>query len=119
MSARSDPHDDKTSSALEARRIYLSCSPEDLIAVEMVAWREGFDAAGEDDALATLDIQQIERRAEQTCDDTLERYVPMNVEQYRDVFVRGWCGGYCSRVGESSASWSGPMWERARARRGQ
>jgi hypothetical protein len=77
--------------------IYLSCCPEDLIAVEMDAWACGFREAGRVETSPEPDsIRHIERAAEQVCDQALRIYVPLDLDRFRDVFTRAWCAGYCT-----------------------
>ncbi len=76
--------------------IYLSCSAEDLILVEMEAWDRGFKQATADSIVALEDIAAIEQTAEQVCDQSLQVYVPMDLYRFRDVFIRAWCAGYCT-----------------------
>jgi hypothetical protein len=86
----------------EGNRVYLSCCTEDLIAVEMEAWRCGYQAA-EADAPATLQrVAAMAEAGEYACNQALLLYVPLDVDRFADVFVRAWCGGYCTRVRELS-----------------
>ena len=88
----------------EPARIYMSCCPEDLIAVEMDAWRHGYDAASADAKAAERTLPDIEWLGEGACEVALRRYVPMNLERLHDVYVRGWCTGYCIRLLERGVS---------------
>lgn len=85
---------------VEPERVYISCSPEDLITVEMDAWRRGYDAADADTKAAERLLPDIERQGEEAYEVALCRYVPMNLEQFHDVYVRGWCTGYGIRLRE-------------------
>jgi hypothetical protein len=83
----------------EGQLIYLSCSPEDLIAVEMDAWTRGFSEA---DLVETspgpASMPLIEQAAERVCDQALELYIPLDLARFRDVFTRAWCAGYCTSL---------------------
>jgi hypothetical protein len=71
-----------------------------MIEVEMEAWRRGYQAA-EADAPATLQsVKAMSEAGESACNEALLRYVPLDVDRFTDVFVRAWCGGYCSRARE-------------------
>ena len=86
----------------ESKRVYLSCCAQDLIAVEMEAWRRGYHAA-ETDAPATLQsVAAMAEAGEGACNQALLLYVPLDVDRFADVFVRAWCGGYCTRARELS-----------------
>jgi hypothetical protein len=77
--------------------IYLSCSPEDLIAVEMDAWTCGFGEAVKVEASAVPDnMSHIQQAGEQVCEQALRIYIPLDVDRFRDVFTRAWCAGYCT-----------------------
>jgi hypothetical protein len=79
------------------RLIYLACSPEDLIAVEMDAWNSGFSEAGKiETSPEPGSMTHIERAAETACDQALRIYIPLNLDRFRDVFTRAWCAGYCT-----------------------
>jgi hypothetical protein len=77
--------------------IYLACTAEDLIRVEMDAWVLGGDRASVDATAALASIAAIQEASEQACDAVLEMYIPLDVDRFRDVFTRAWCAGYCSR----------------------
>lgn len=87
-------------SQVEQESIYISCCPEELIAVEMDAWRHGYDAASADKKAADRTLPDIEWQGEGACEEALRRYVPMNLERFHEIYVRGWCTGYCIRVRE-------------------
>jgi hypothetical protein len=91
-----------------AQPIYLSCTAEDLIRVEMEAWERGFNQAEIDAFGAQEDIAAIERAAEQVCYQSLDRYVPLDLDRFRDVFTRAWCAGYCATVGRRRDSTRAP-----------
>jgi hypothetical protein len=77
--------------------IYLACSPEDLIAVEMDAWACGFRDAGTVSASPEPGgMRSIEQTAELVCEQALQTYIPLDLDRFRDVFVRAWCAGYCT-----------------------
>ena len=80
--------------------IYLACTPEDLIRVEMDAWGLGNDLAAAESQAILHDITAIWEASERACDDALEIYVPLDLGRFRDVFTRAWCAGYCNRVGQ-------------------
>ena len=79
--------------------VYLSCSPEDLITVEILAWTHGCDRAGVDIPPRLKSIEAVEQAAEKVCDQALRTYIPLDVDRFRDVFTRAWSAGYCSRAG--------------------
>jgi hypothetical protein len=77
--------------------IYLACSPEDLIAVEMDAWARGFSEAGRiETVLDTANMSLIEQEAETACVQALKVIIPLDLDRFRDVFTRAWCAGYCT-----------------------
>jgi hypothetical protein len=77
--------------------IYLSCSPEDLIAVEIDAWTCGFSEAGKvETPQEPGSMRLVEQAAEQVCDQALQIYIPLDLDRFRDVFTRAWCAGYCT-----------------------
>jgi hypothetical protein len=78
--------------------IYLACTPEDLILVEMHAWELGGNLAAVDAEPALESISAILDASEVACDEVLEIYVPLDVGRFRDVFTRAWCAGYCCRI---------------------
>ena len=78
--------------------LYISCSAEDLIMLEMEAWDHGFQQADADDPHMLEGIEAISQAAEQVCDQSLQRYVPLDVIRFRDVFTRAWSAGYCTGV---------------------
>ena len=86
-----------------AQPIYLPCSVEDLIMLEIEAWERGFNRAGIDAVSAQKDVEAIEREAEQVCDQSLEVYVPLDLDRFREVFTRAWCAGYCTAAGRREA----------------
>lgn len=79
--------------------IYLSCSPEDLLRVEILAWTHGCDRAGLDIPPRLRSIEAVEQAAEQVCDEALQVYIPLDVDRFRDVFTCAWSAGYRSRAG--------------------
>jgi hypothetical protein len=80
-----------------SQTIYLACSPEDLIAVEMDAWSCGFGEADKGESLQEPSgMRLIEQAAELVCDQALQIYIPLDLERFRDVFTRAWCAGYCT-----------------------
>jgi hypothetical protein len=80
-----------------SQTIYLSCSSEDLIAVEMDAWTCGFSEAGKVETSEEPDnIRLVEQASEQACDQALQIYIPLDLDRFRDVFTRAWCAGYCT-----------------------
>jgi len=79
--------------------IYLSCSPEDLIAVEIQAWTQGGDRAARDIHAKLKSIETVRQAAEKACDEALQIYIPMDVDRFHDVFTRAWSAGYCIRAG--------------------
>jgi len=79
--------------------VYLSCSPEDLLRVEIQAWSHGCDRAGLDIPPTLKSIEAVERAAEEVCDEVLQVYIPLDINRFRDVFTRAWSAGYCSRAG--------------------
>lgn len=87
-------------SHIEPVPVYIACSPEDLIAVEMDAWRQGYDTASVDNKAAERTLPDIEWLGEGACEEALRRYVPMSLERFHDVYVRAWCAGYCIRLRE-------------------
>jgi hypothetical protein len=94
-----------------SQTIYLSCSAEDLIAVEMDAWNCGFSEAGNvEDVQESSGMRVIEQAAEEVCDQALQIYIPLDLERFRDVFTRAWCAGYCTglRRDENSPHTAGP-----------
>ncbi|MGO8946107.1 MAG: hypothetical protein ACLQUY_00295 [Ktedonobacterales bacterium] len=91
-------HDAASACEAGAQLIYLSCTPEDLIRVEIEAWERGLNQCDIDAASTLEDITAIEQAAEQICDQSLEVYVPLDVGRFRDVFTRAWCAGYCAQA---------------------
>lgn len=83
------------------QRIYIACGVEDLISVEMDAWKRGYDRAEADGLAALQDMAAVERAAQAACDVALEVYVPLDQARFCDVFVRAWCGGYFTQLRES------------------
>jgi hypothetical protein len=80
-----------------SQTIYLSCSSEDLIAVEMDAWARGFSEADQVEvSQEPVSMKHIEEAAEQVCDQALQIYIPLDLDRFRDVFTRAWCAGYCT-----------------------
>jgi hypothetical protein len=80
-----------------SQTIYLSCSPEDLIAVEMDAWTCGFSESGKvETSLDPSNMSQIQQAAEQVCEQALRIYIPLDLDRFRDVFTRAWSAGYCT-----------------------
>jgi hypothetical protein len=80
--------------------IYLACTPEDLIRVEMDAWGLGNDWAAAETSPVLSSIAAILEASERACDDALEICVPLDLDRFRDVFTRAWSAGYCNRVGQ-------------------
>jgi hypothetical protein len=90
-------HENDYPPALEegSQLIYLACSPEDLIAVEMDAWACGFRDAGKVSESPEPDcMRTIAQAAEQVCEQALQTYIPLDLDRFRDVFIRAWCAGY-------------------------
>jgi hypothetical protein len=84
----------------EARTtIYLACTDEDLVSVEMYAWKLGSDRARADSLAVVPSITAIQEASERACDEALVIYIPLDLDRFRDVFTRAWCAGYCSRIG--------------------
>jgi hypothetical protein len=79
--------------------IYLSCSPDELLRVEILAWTQGDDQAGLGIPPRLQSIEAVRQSAEQVCELALRIYIPLDVERFRDVFTRAWSAGYCSRAG--------------------
>ena len=93
----------------EGKHVYLSCCTEDLITIEMEAWRRGYQAA-ETDAPATLpSVKAVAEAGECACNQALLLYVPLDVDRFADVFIRAWCGGYCTRARELSSHATPPV----------
>jgi hypothetical protein len=89
----------------EEERVYLSCSPEDLIVVEMEAWQRGYQAAQAAPPGTTVpSLEAIAAAGKGACNQALLLYVPLDIERFVDVFVRAWCGGYCTRAQELTRS---------------
>jgi hypothetical protein len=84
----------------EGERVYLSCCAEELIVVEMEAWRRGYQAAEADAPAMLPSVKAVAEAGESACNEALVQYVPLDVDRFTDVFVRAWCGGYCSRARE-------------------
>ena len=80
--------------------IYLACSAEDLIGIEMNAWALGSTRAAVDAESVLQNVMAIEEASERACDEALEIYIPLDLDRFRDVFTRAWCGGYCSYMGQ-------------------
>ena len=80
--------------------IYLACTAEDLIRVEMHAWELGNDRATGDSAPVLESITAIQEASERACDEALVTFIPLDLDRFRDVFTRAWCAGYCSRIGQ-------------------
>ena len=79
--------------------IYLACTAEDLIWVEIHGWELGSGRAVVHAKPVLESMRAIQAASELACDEALEMYVPMDVDRFRDVFTRAWCAGYCSRTG--------------------
>jgi hypothetical protein len=94
---------------VEGERVYLSCSAEDLIAVEMEAWKRGCRAAEAAGPEALQSLEAVSAKAEDACNQALLMYVPLDVGRFADVFVRGWCAGYCTRARELSPQATPPV----------
>jgi hypothetical protein len=81
-------------------QVYLACTAEDLIKVEMDAWALGCDRATAAVEPALDNMTEIVQASERACDEALAMiYVPLDVQRFRDVFTRAWCAGYCTEVG--------------------
>lgn len=93
----------------EGQQVYLSCSAEDLIAIEMEAWRSGYEAATISESVRLHNLAAIEEAAEGVCDQALYIYIPLDLTRFRDVFIRAWCGGYCMRMRELGWFASAPV----------
>jgi hypothetical protein len=93
----------------EEERVYLSCSAEDLIALEMEAWRRGYQAAEAAAPAGLLRLEALAEAGEAACNQALLLYVPLDVDRFADVFVRAWCGGYCTRARELSLQAAPPI----------
>jgi hypothetical protein len=92
-------HDAHPNLEADGHLIYLACSPEDLIAVEMDAWTRGFSKAGMVETSAEpASITDIEQAAKMACDQALKVYIPLDLDRFRDVFTRAWCAGYCTAL---------------------
>ena len=89
--------------------IYIACGIEDLISVEMVAWKRGYDRACADGPAVLDDTAAVERAAQAACEEALEIYVPLDQARFCDVFVRAWCGGYFTRLRESQPRAAPPI----------
>ncbi len=85
-------------------QIYVGCSHEELIAIEMDAWKRGYERAVADGPAAMRDLAAVEAAGETACDDALRTYVPMELGRFRDVFTLAWCAGYWTRVQEFGIS---------------
>lgn len=83
--------------ALVAR--YWSCSHEELIELQIVAWGLGGDGAKADGDGVLRDLMAIEQRAERACEEALRIYVPLDLARFRDIFTLAWVGGYCATRG--------------------
>ena len=105
---RPDAMAESVQSELEEERVYLSCSAEDLIEVEMEAWRQGYQAAESASLAALQSLNAVAEAGEGACRQALSRYVPLDVTRFTDVFVRAWCGGYCTRARELKQSAAPP-----------
>jgi hypothetical protein len=102
MFGRTKPDAMPSSEQAEGELVYLSCSAEDLIAVEMEAWRRGYQSAETASPAPLLRLEAVAEVAEVACHQALLLYVPLDVDRFADVFVRAWCGGYCTRARELS-----------------
>ncbi len=89
---------------LETQQIYTSCSSEELITVEMDAWKRGYSQAIADGPAAMRVLADVLRASEAACDEALLIYVPMDLARFRDVFMRAWSCGYHMRVKESEGA---------------
>ena len=81
-------------------QVYVGCSHEELIAIEMDAWKRGYKRADTDGPAAMRDLAVVAAASEAACDDALQVYVPMELGRFRDVFTLAWCAGYWTRVQE-------------------
>lgn len=81
--------------------IYISSGVEGLIAIQMDAWKRGYERAVADGPSAISDIAALQRAGEDACDEALLIYVPMDVERFRDIYIIAWCAGYCTWRQES------------------
>jgi hypothetical protein len=95
-----DPGATAESEQRDGEPVYLSCTAEDLIVVEMEAWRRGYQAATTDAAAALQSLEAVAEAGEGACNQALSLYVPLDIARFADVFVRAWCGGYCTRARE-------------------
>jgi hypothetical protein len=63
----------------------------------MDAWTRGFTEAGKVESPQEPDsMRLIEQAAEQVCAQALQIYIPLDLDRFRDVFIRAWCAGYCT-----------------------
>lgn len=95
------PQDLTVDHQLAQEPIYISSGVEGLIAVQMDAWKRGYECAGADGPAAIRDIAALQRAAEDACDEALLVYVPMDLARFRDIYMIAWCAGYCTRRQES------------------
>lgn len=85
---------------LETQQIYTTCSTEELITVEMDAWKRGYSRAVADGPAAMRVLADVLRASETACDEALLIYVPMDLARFRDIFMRAWSCGYHMRMQE-------------------
>lgn len=103
------PQTPVTNGPAGGQQIYIACAVEDLIGVEMDAWKRGYDRAREEGPAASRDIMVVERIANDGCDEALKVYVPLDLTRFCDVFVRAWCGGYFTRLREQPPRAASPL----------
>lgn len=98
------PHHVESADQEALQRIYISCGTGDLIAVEMDAWKRGYERAVADGAAIMHDLAVVELASDAACDEALHVYVPMELGRFRDIFTLAWCAGYWTKVQESEMS---------------
>ena len=86
------------------QQIYVGCSHEDYVTIEMAAWKRGYERAIADGLAVMRDLIVVGRASEIACDEALCMYVPMELNRFRNIFTLAWCGGYWTRVQESQKS---------------
>lgn len=79
---------------LESATIYLGCTRDDLVEVEIVAWTSGCEAAKSAGATTLPDLAILDRHAQAAVEEALSHYIPLDLARFRDVYALAWLAGY-------------------------
>lgn len=75
--------------------IYIGCSLEDLVAIELEGMDQGRAHARADGTRRLHGMRAISEAAHHACDRVLaEKYVPLDEARFREVFTLAWYAGY-------------------------